>query len=110
MTICVLGKNLTALLISKILVNKGLKVDIFFRDKNKERKNSRTIGLSNNSVDFFSREFHSLEIGNISNQIKEKGYFAFSKAINKEAINRIHQDATQFKLNLNNNDIRQYII
>lgn len=61
---------------------------------------------NNNSVDFFSREFHSLEISNISNQIKEKGYFAFSKAINKEVINRIYQDATQFKLNLNNNDIR----
>ena len=56
MTICVLGKNLTALLISKILVNKGLNVDIFFRDKNKERKNSRTIGLSNNSVDFLEKE------------------------------------------------------
>ena len=58
-----------------------------------------------NNLDFFSREFLSLEINNILNQIKEKGYFAFSKAINEETINRIHQDATQFKLNLNNNDI-----
>ena len=37
MTICILGKNLTALLVSKILVNKGLNVDIFFRNKNKKK-------------------------------------------------------------------------
>ena len=56
MTICVLGKNLTALLVSKILVNKGLNVDIFFRDRNREKKNSRTIGLSNNSLNFLEKE------------------------------------------------------
>ena len=56
MTICVLGKNLTSLLVSKILVNKGINVDIFFRDKNKEKKNSRTIGLSNDSINFLERE------------------------------------------------------
>ena len=31
MSICVLGKNLTALMLSKILVNKGLNVDILFK-------------------------------------------------------------------------------
>ena len=56
MTICILGKNLTALLVSKILVNKGLNVDIFFRHGNNKKKNSRTIGLSNNSIDFLERE------------------------------------------------------
>ena len=55
MTICILGKNLTALLVSKILVNKGLNVDIFFRNKNK-KKNTRTIGLSNNSINFLEKE------------------------------------------------------
>jgi hypothetical protein len=59
-----------------------------------------------NNLDFFSRDFQSLEINSISKQINEKGYFAFSKAINQETINRIHQDATKFKLNLNNNNIR----
>ena len=56
MTICVLGKNLTALLVSKILVNKGLNVHIFHRDRKEEKKNSRTIGLSNNSLNFLEKE------------------------------------------------------
>ena len=56
MTICILGKNLTALLVSKILVNKGLNVDIFFRHGNNKKKNSRTIGLSNNSINFLEIE------------------------------------------------------
>lgn len=59
-----------------------------------------------NNLDFFSRDFQNLEINNISKQIKEKGYFAFSRAINQETINKIHQDATKFKLNLNDNSIR----
>ncbi len=58
-----------------------------------------------NNLDFFSREFQSLKIDNISKQIKEKGYFAFSRAINQETVSRIHLDATQYKLNLNNNNI-----
>ena len=59
-----------------------------------------------NNLDFFSRDFQNLEINNISKQIKEKGYFAFSRAINQETINKIRQDATKFKLNLNDNSIR----
>ena len=52
MSICVIGKNLTALMLSKILVNKGLNVDILFKEKQKGKKISRTLGLSNNSVEF----------------------------------------------------------
>lgn len=60
---------------------------------------------NNYNFDFFSEEFKNLEFNHISKQIKERGYFAFSKAINQETINKIHQDATRFKLNLNNNNI-----
>ena len=38
MTICLIGKNLTTLVLSKILINKGINVD-FYYSNNKISKN-----------------------------------------------------------------------
>ena len=56
MTICLIGKNLTSLVLSKIFANKGINVDLYYSN-NKITNNmtntlSRTIGLSNDSVNF----------------------------------------------------------
>ncbi len=60
MTICLIGKNLTTLVLSKILVNKGIKVDLYYYDnrvsKNMVNTNSRTIGLSNDSIEFLESQ------------------------------------------------------
>ena len=60
MTICVIGKNLTALVLSKIFINRGIRVDLFHSNnrliKNKYNTNSRTIGLSNFSIDFLESQ------------------------------------------------------
>ena len=60
MTICLIGKNLTTLVLSKILVNKGIKVDLYYHDnrvsKNMVNTNSRTIGLSNDSIEFLESQ------------------------------------------------------
>ena len=46
-------------MLSKILVNKGIKVDLYYHDnrvsKNMANTNSRTIGLSNDSIEFLER-------------------------------------------------------
>ena len=60
MTICLIGKNLTTLVLSKILINKGIKVDLYYSN-NKISKNmpntiSRTIGLSNDSIEFLESQ------------------------------------------------------
>ena len=60
MTICLIGKNLTTLVLSKILINKGIKVDLY-HSNNKVSKNmintiSRTIGLSNDSIEFLESQ------------------------------------------------------
>ena len=60
MTICLIGKSLTTLVLSKILINKGIGVDLYYSN-NKIAKNlsgltSRTIGLSNHSIDFLESE------------------------------------------------------
>ena len=56
MTICLIGKNLTTLVLSKVLINKGLNVDLYYKNnklsKNLSKTFSRTIGLSNESIDF----------------------------------------------------------
>ena len=56
MTICLIGKNLTSLVLSKIFANKGINVDLYYSN-NKITNNmantlSRTIGLSNDSINF----------------------------------------------------------
>ncbi len=60
MTICLIGKNLTTLVLSKILINKGIKVDLYYSDnkitKNMHNTISRTIGLSNDSIEFLESE------------------------------------------------------
>ena len=60
MTICLIGKNLTTLVLSKILVNKGISVDLcYYNNKlsnNLISTNSRTIGLSNDSIEFLESQ------------------------------------------------------
>ena len=62
MTICLIGKNLTTLVLSKILINKGINVDLYYSNNNisMNRSNtiSRTIGLSNDSIEFL--ESHNI--------------------------------------------------
>ena len=59
MSVCLIGKNLSSLLLSKILINKGIKVDLYFKNRkyNNSKKNmTRTLGLSNNSINFLINE------------------------------------------------------
>ena len=48
-------------------------------------------------------KFLNIDINKISKELKDKGYFAFPKAIKKDVINNIYLDATKYRLNLNNN-------
>ena len=60
MSICLIGKNLTTLVLSKILINKGIKVDLYYSNhkisKNMLDTVSRTIGLSNDSIEFLESQ------------------------------------------------------
>ena len=60
MRICLIGKNLTTLVLSKILINNGIKVDLYYSNnelsKNMHNTISRTIGLSNNSIEFLESQ------------------------------------------------------
>jgi len=52
MRICLIGKNLTNIVLARILANKKLTVDIIYNLENKKNFNSRTIGISKSNFDF----------------------------------------------------------
>ena len=73
MTVCLIGKSLTTLVLSKIFINKGVNVDIYYSNNksldDKSRTTSRTIGLSNYSIDFLENEKIISNITKVSSEI-----------------------------------------
>ena len=56
MTVCIIGNNLTALTLSKALINCNIDVDLFYTKKNYKISNTRTIGITKNNIDFFNKD------------------------------------------------------
>ncbi len=52
MNICVIGNNLTSLVLSKALVNKKINVSIFYNYEKKISNSNRTIGITRKNIDF----------------------------------------------------------
>ena len=52
MNICVIGNNLTSLVLSKALVNKKINVTIFYNYKKKIFNSNRSIGITRKNIDF----------------------------------------------------------
>jgi len=82
MTVCILGNSLTALTLAKTLVNHKINIDLFFNKKNYKISESRTIGITNDNVQFFNNN-----IINIEKIIwKLKSIEIFSDNLNKERL------------------------
>ncbi|MDB4846307.1 FAD-dependent monooxygenase [Candidatus Pelagibacter sp.] len=56
MNICLIGNNLTSLLLAKALINKKIKVTMYYKNKYHIGDNTRTIGISSNNTEFIQRE------------------------------------------------------
>jgi len=56
MNICLIGNNLTSLALAKNLINKKIKVFIYYEKKNKFIETSRSIGISTNNLSFFNND------------------------------------------------------
>ncbi len=70
MTICLIGKNLTNLILAQELSSKSLDVDIIYSKEIKYKKTQRTIGISQNNFTHLKRinknfNIHSWPINNI---------------------------------------------
>ena len=61
MKVCILGYNLTSLVLAKALVKKEIFVDLFYEKKNTKIDTTRTIGISKSNIDFFNREITNIK-------------------------------------------------
>tara|TARA_Y100000591_G_scaffold246616_1_gene217644 strand:+ start:978 stop:2060 length:1083 start_codon:yes stop_codon:yes gene_type:complete len=60
MKVCIIGNNLTALVLAKALVNKEIFVDIFYKNKKIDIDKTRTIGISKSNIDFFNKNISNI--------------------------------------------------
>ena len=70
MNICIIGNGLSSLLLAKNLLNKKIKVHIYYENKIENLTPSRTIGISKNNLDFLKKEIQ---------EIKKKNYWGIKK-------------------------------
>ena len=61
MTVCILGNSLTALTLAKALVNCEINVELFYNKNDYKISETRTIGITNNNIDFFNKEIINIE-------------------------------------------------
>ncbi len=60
MRVCIIGNNLTSLLLAKALVNKDIFVEIFYKNKKVNIDKSRTIGISRSNIDYLNKNVSNI--------------------------------------------------
>ena len=69
MNICLIGSSLTSLALAKNLINKKIKVFIYYKNYKLNKFNSRTIGISRNNLNFFNNEIIASSSTGVSRKI-----------------------------------------
>ena len=82
MTVCILGNSLTALTLAKALVKCKINVDLLYNKKNPKINDPRTIGITNNNINFFNNNIINIE----KNIWKLKRIEIFSDNLKKERL------------------------
>ena len=100
MKICIIGMNLTSLVLSKALVNNGCIVNIFnFSKKKLTNYSTRTIGISSSNIDFINTNIIYLKTKQLHN-IKKISILSEKK---EEIIKFCNRDENLFSLIQMNN-------
>ena len=60
MNICIIGDGLTSLSLAKNLINKKINIHYYHKNKIKSLSSSRTIGISRNNLEFFTKEIYDI--------------------------------------------------
>ena len=94
MNICIIGMNLTSLILSKALINIGCSIDIFTFNQKKSNFSTRTIGVSKSNINFINKNITTLKIKHFQN-IKKIRIFNHEK---KEIINFYNNDKILFSI------------
>ena len=106
MNVCILGDGLTSLTLAKVLVKRGIFVDILFEDKVNNYFKSRTFGITKKNFEFYSNEISNLKkiswkLNNIeiySENLPNQKILEF-KNINSEIFSIIRNEQLYKKLN-----------
>ena len=56
MNICLIGDGLISLTLAKALINKNIKVFMYYKKNQIIHNQNRTIGITSNNLDFFQKE------------------------------------------------------
>ena len=105
MKVSILGNGLTSLALAKLLVNQGLKVDIFSDQKFKKNNKIQTLGISRSNVDFFNKNI--LDINKLLWNISK--IEIFKEDINKEKILNFEQNNRPLFSIVKNFDLYNYL-
>ena len=60
MKVCIIGNNLTSLVLAKALVKKEIFVDIFYKNKKTYINKTRTLGISKSNIDYFNKNISNI--------------------------------------------------
>tara|TARA_B100000989_G_scaffold214547_1_gene163154 strand:+ start:4801 stop:5871 length:1071 start_codon:yes stop_codon:yes gene_type:complete len=60
MNVSILGDGLTSLSLAKMLVNQGIKVDIFLGNKTKKYNKIQTLGISKTNIEYFNKNISNI--------------------------------------------------
>ena len=94
MNICIIGLNLTSLILSKALINIGCSVDIFTFNQKKSNFSTRTIGISKSNINFINKNIINLKTNQFQN-IKKIRIFNHEK---KEIVSFCDRDKVLFSI------------
>ena len=61
MRVCILGSGLSSLTLAKSLVNLNINVDLISSKKNIKINQNRTIGISENNIEYFNNHLINIE-------------------------------------------------
>ena len=106
MRVCILGNGLSATSLAKALVNQNIYVDIFTEKKELKLNKSRTLGISNNNINYFNEY-----IINIEKLIwKLKKIEIFSENLKKENLLNFENDNNYLFSTVKNYDLYELLI
>ena len=63
MNICLIGNGLISLTLAKALINKNIKVFMYYKKNKIINNQNRTIGITSNNLDFFQKEILEINKG-----------------------------------------------
>ncbi len=95
MKVCIIGSGLVSLTLAKVLIQKGIFVDIYSVNIRKKYHSSRTLGISKSNMNYFINEI--LNIKKISWDIKGIKIFT-EKNLKKELIKFDNKNGTVFSI------------